>query len=258
MNPDAFALSYDGSFPGFLCAVAAALNADRGGLPFPPIRRRAACASLFDESIAVPTDEARAARLWRRLEARAGKEALRECFEAFCSDLDGVEDALAHTLGRMIVSGRGALSELGDPACLRVMEASRRSKAQAHKLTGLLRFAELSDGSWYAVMKPECDILPLIGEHFAERFPLLRFIIHDSGRAQAILHEPGGPWKIMDGFSLEFTGAPPLSDRERELQACWRLYFTSVAIAERRNTRLQASHMPKKYWPFLPETSGAA
>jgi probable DNA metabolism protein len=246
-------LSYDGSFQGFLCATAEAINAGRKGLPFPSIRRKADCDGLFDETIAVATDESRAARLWRRLEAKAGEEALRDCFEAFCSDLGGVEDALASTISRMSREGGGVLSELGDPHCLRVMEASRRSKAQAHKLSGLIRFAELADGSWYAVLKPECDVLPLVGEHFAARFPDMRFVIHDSGRGRAILHEPGGPWRIVGGFGFAGEGELPLSDREREIRAGWQLYFKSVAIEERRNPRLQANHMPKKYWPFLPE-----
>jgi probable DNA metabolism protein len=235
--------------------VAEAINAGRKGLLFPSIRPKAGCAGLFDESLAVPTDEARAARVWRRLEAKVGEEALRDCFDAFCSDLDGVEDSLASTLARMAREGRGVLGDLGDPNCLRVMEASRRSKAQAHKLTGLLRFAELADGSWYAVMKPECDVLPLIGDHFAARFPGERFVIHDSGRGRAILHEPHGPWRIVGGFSLASAGDLPLSEREKELQTGWRTYFKSVAIAERKNPRLQAGHMPKKYWPFLPETA---
>jgi probable DNA metabolism protein len=246
-------LSYDGSFQGFLCATAEAINAHRKGSPFPSIRRVAGVDGLFDETMAVATDESRAAKLWHRLEAKAGEEAMRDCFEAFCSDLDGVEDALAFTLARMAWEGGGVLRDLGDPCCLRVMEASRRSKAQAHKLSGLIRFAELADGSWYAVMKPECDVLPLLGEHFAARFPEARFVVHDSGRDRAILHEPGKPWRIVGGFSLAGAGELPLSDREKEIKAGWRLYFTSVAIQERRNPRLQASHMPKKYWPFLPE-----
>ena len=185
--------SWDGSFPGYLCAVAEAINAARKGLPFPRVQTKESCAGLFDETIAVPTDHARAARLWRRLEGRAGEEVLRDCFAAFCSDLDGIADALASTLARIAAEGGSVLSDLGDPACLRVMEGARRSNAQAHKLTGLLRFAELSDGSWYAVMKPECDILPLIGDHFSARFPDEHFVIHDAGRSRAILHEPAVP-----------------------------------------------------------------
>ena len=53
-----FAIGYDGSFEGFLCAVAEALNASRAGLPLPAITCPAARADLFDESIAIKTDAA--------------------------------------------------------------------------------------------------------------------------------------------------------------------------------------------------------
>ena len=47
------------------------------------------------------------------------------------------------------------------------------------------------------------------------------------------------------------------SPRELELREGWRGYFASVSIAQRENRKLQASHMPKKYWRFLPEMAAA-
>ena len=44
-----------------------------------------------------------------------------------------------------------------------------------------------------------------------------------------------------------------LSERERSVRAAWRRYFGAVSIKERENPRLQAAHMPKKYWKYLPE-----
>ncbi|MCX7027444.1 MAG: TIGR03915 family putative DNA repair protein [Spirochaetes bacterium] len=246
-------LSYDGTFSGFLCAAAEAINADRKGFPFPSIRRESPVPELFDETIRVRTDEARAARLWERLGRLAGEKALRACFEAFCSDLACVEDALARVLARMSGEGRTVLADLADPDSLRVMEASRRTQGQAHKLKGLVRFAELADGSWYAALEPDCDVLSLLGEHFTARYAGMRFILHDRRRAKVLVHKPGRPWKIVRGFGPAGEVDPPISEGESAIRAGWRLYFASVAIAERKNPRLQANHMPKKYWHLLPE-----
>jgi probable DNA metabolism protein len=253
-------LSYDGSFPGFLCAAAEAINAGRSGSPFPVIRGPASCAELFDETVAVHCDEARAEKLCARLSRAAGKEALGMCFEAFCSDFSGKEGPIARTIARMTSEGAAVLDDLADPDVGFVADASRRSAAQAHKISGLLRFSELSDGSWYAPIEPDCDVLPLIVEHCSERFADMTFAIHDRKRGAAILHKPGQPWAIVEGFSLtEAADADaeermPLSESERIIRSGWSLYFDTIAITPRKNPRLQMSHMPKKYWRFLPET----
>lgn len=251
---DSNALVYDGSFPGFLCALAEALNLARSGAPPPRIIAREVAPGLFDETVYARRDDARAASLWRRLSRRLGDERARTCLEAFCSDFDGKETALATVIARAISAGPAIFDDLNDPATLRVAKAAQRARGQAHLISGLVRFAELADGTWYAPIEPDCDVLPLMADHFAARYADMAFAIHDRRRGAALVHEPGKPWAIVEGF--EFTGGEggtAFSPRELELREGWRGYFTSVSIAQRENRRLQASHMPKKYWRFLPE-----
>ncbi|MHB0897635.1 MAG: TIGR03915 family putative DNA repair protein [Spirochaetales bacterium] len=258
-----FTIGYDGGFEGFLCAVAEALNASRSGLPLPSISCPAARAELFDETIAIPADAARARRLWERLAARAGAQALLTCREAFCSDFAAKEDPLARALVRMYREGASALKDLVDPDICFVEKAAFRAQAQAHLIAGLLRFAELEDGSWYAPIEPDCDVLPLIGDHFAARYADMSFAIHDTRRGKALLHSPGRPWRVIEGFRLipgekgkdEGADAPsfPYSEGELAIRSGWVRYFNAVAIAQRENPRLQAGRMPRKYWHLLPE-----
>ena len=250
-----FILGYDGSFTGFLCAAAEAMNAARSGSPPPSIRSPAAPGELFDESIRIRSDRERAVRLWRRFTRLAGKNAMRSCLEAFCSDYPGKEDAIAYALGRMSREGAGALCDLDNPSIGLVEKAALRARNQAHLISGLLRFSELAGGSWYAVIAPDCDVLPLVAEHFSVRYSGMAFAIHDEGHRTALLHRPGARWAIVYDVSLDKEGMFPLSEREISVREGWAEYFDSVAIAQRRNPRLQASHMPKKYWPFLPETN---
>ncbi|MCE1195068.1 TIGR03915 family putative DNA repair protein [bacterium] len=255
-SDDPAAIAYDGSFLGFLCAVADALNLARAGLPPPPIQARVAESGLFDETVEARRDDARAASLWGRLSRRLGDERMRTCLEAFCSDFEGRETALAAVLARALAAGPAAFDDLNDPATLLVARAARRAGGQAHLVSGLVRFAELADGSWYAPIEPDCDVLPLVAEHFAARYADMAFVIHDRRRRTALVHRPGAPWALVEGFELA-GGDPALAPRELELREGWRGYFTSVSIAQRENRRLQASHMPKKYWRFLPEMAPA-
>lgn len=270
---------YEGGFAGYLCAAAELINAamaggdESTGRPAASVAAAGAAAGLFEERVRVPRDDARAAALWRRLSAKAGVEAMETIRAAFLSDLAGADGAAARLLARLARRGARALDALGDPDAILVEKAAHRTRAETHLMLGLVRFSELADGSYYASARPDCDTLPLMGDHFAARFPDMRWAIHDRRRGSAALHLPGSPWRLVEGFSLGVaagdeaaerpTGASepsatpysatPYSANERELRAAWALYFQSVAIAERTNERLQSGHMPKKYWDELPE-----
>jgi len=238
---------YDGSFPGFLCACAEALNAPV------PITVSAASAGLFDEARVVATDEARAAALWDRLTRRVGQGPMRTILEAYLSDRPGADAAAALALRRLREEGARALDDLSDPAVLEVAKASTRSRREAHLLCGLARLSELSDGSWYGAIEPACDVLILMADHFAARFGPLRFALQDARRGTALVHEPGQACELVASLELP-PGGPPLSAAEHEARRLWKRYFQAVSIAERTNPSLQRGHMPKRYWSRLPET----
>jgi probable DNA metabolism protein len=249
----------DGSFPGFLCAVAEAINMSRAGQAFPVIRSMQEGETLFDTVFKTGCDNERAKRLWNRIEARAGREALLTCRDAFLSDSDDRIPASAHGLARIYAEGAGALDDWSDSLIAAVAKAALRCRSQAHLIKGILRFTELSDASLYAPIQPECDVLPLVGDHFASRFSGFRFAIHDIGRNTAIINEPGSRWRYFESFSLQvfpecsLQAELPVSAEEISIRDAWFKYFQSVSIEARKNKKLQAGHLPKKYWKFLPE-----
>ncbi len=257
-------LRHDGSWQGFLCTVAEAFNIVRLQGSLPGITGPEEHAGLFDETRHIATEHERAETLLGRIRRKAGGEALDTCFQAFCADTPGREDALARILLRLHREGKHVLDDLGDADANLVFRAARRAGAQAHLVTGLVRFAELADGSWYAPIEPDCDVLPLVADHFSSRFADMNFVIHDRRRGTALLHRTASgndkkPWIIVAGFALTGQGTHghqetlPLSEGETSARSGWARYFDAVAIAERRNPKLQKSHMPMKYWRFLPE-----
>lgn len=269
-------LEYDGSFPGFLCALAESLNRTREGgasaMQEPSLRRAGSCAGLFERVQAVPRDDARARSLWARLSARLGAEVMLTLLEAFSSDLAGADDATAAMARRLWREGSSALDRLAAPEAALLEKAACRTRAEAHLMKGLVRFSELADGSWYAQVEPDCDVLPLIANHFASRFPAMRWAIRDRRRDTAIVHEPGAGWTLAQGLRVgrpaigaaergdaegQDDSALPLSHCELELREAWSGYFRSVAIGERENPALQRSHVPLKYRGGLPEFAGS-
>ncbi len=246
-------VAYDGSFPGFLCACAEALNARE---PVPRVVKAAVPETLFEERCLVKRDDDRAAALWARLSNRAGPDAMRTLLEAFLSDIPEADATAARAIRRVRAEGASALRDLSDPVMLALEKAARRAGMEAHMLCGLVRFSELSDGSWYAPVEPACDVLLLIADHFAARFSTMRFAIHDLRRGSAVLHEPGKAWNLIESFGLDTDGGQLnglLSENEHGIRQLWKLYFDTIAIESRRNPKLQSSRMPKHFWNLLTE-----
>lgn len=261
MNGQGPTVAYDGSFPGFLCACAEVLNARE---PVPRPVRESQPPTLFEDRTSVPRDDARAAALWERLRGRITPVLMRTLFEAFLSEMPGIDASIAVVMRRMWRAGDCRSLDLSDSDALTVEKAANRAREEGHRFCGLVRFSELADDSFYAPIEPSCDILCLIGDHFAHRFSSMRFAIHDTLRHRAILHEPGMDWKLIDSFSLDLPDqstagdAVPdelLSRREREIRAMWNRYFKTIAIASRRNPRVQLSKVPLKYRANLTEFS---
>jgi len=248
-------LIHDGSFPGFLCAAAEALNARLLSPSEPVLRVRGpvSVAELFEERERVSRDDGRARALWRRLSAKAGEDAMAKTLEAFCSDLPGADEAAAAMIVRLWFEGAGALDDLASEEARLLEKGAYRAAHEAHRFMGLVRFAELSDGSWYARIAPDCDVLALIADHFAARYPAMRWAIHDGRRGTAILHEPDRGWTAVTGFRVAAGGELPFSNAEKAMREAWRTYFEAVAIKERTNPALQSSFLPKKHWGNLPE-----
>lgn len=246
-------VAYDGSFPGFLCACAEALNAPE---PVPRIVKATVSETLFEERCTVKRDDERAAALWTRLTNRAGPEAMRTLLEAFLSDVPEADATAALAMRRVRVEGASALRDLSDPVILSLEKAAHRASMEAHMYCGLVRFSELSDGSWYAPVEPSCDVLALIADHFAARFASMRFAIHDLKRGSAVLHEPGKVWNLVEAFGLDTENGKVdtlLSEYEHGIRRLWKLYFDTIAIESRRNPNLQSSKMPKHFWNLLAE-----
>ena len=77
------------------------------------------------------------------------------------------------------------LHHLSDEPIWTVRQMARKTGNERHKLLGLLRFRELSDGMLYARLAPSCAVVPLMAPHFVSRFPEERWVIHDVRRHMA-------------------------------------------------------------------------
>jgi probable DNA metabolism protein len=95
-----------------------------------------------------------------------------------------------------------------------------------------------------AVIRPTYNVLSLLAPHFARRFPGERFLIADAGRGTGV---------FFDGAAHEVRIDARTLSQHDPFEELWRAYHKSIAIAERKNPRLQRQFLPQKYWEYLPE-----
>jgi probable DNA metabolism protein len=147
--------------------------------------------------------------------------------------------------------GRKIGGMLAHPHVTPLWKLSRQVAGEAQRYKGFVRFQETAGGFYYCAISPGHRILSLIAPHFNARFSDQHWVIHDAAHGEGIIHDRlRRQWLSLP---MEVNGEPDLTPAEVRFQALWQCYFTTLAIAERENLRLQQSRVPLKVRPWLVE-----
>ena len=75
-------------------------------------------------------------------------------------------------------------------------------------------------------------------------------MIFDAEHGAALIHSPGRT-AIIPAESLEL----PSDTEDRFYSSLWKSYYRHIAIASRYNPKCRMTHMPKRFWKYLPEVA---
>lgn len=117
----------------------------------------------------------------------------------------------------------------------------------AHRMLEFIRFMETENEIYYGYFSHTHDVLELIMPHFAARYNILKFVLHDIDRNIAAIYNGGYTLTVLDKVSINIT------ENEQLYSTLWRSYFQHLSIAERQNYKLQAQHVPHRYRHFMTE-----
>lgn len=205
--------------------------------------------NFLEHSIFFKTDFEKAKRVFTGIEKNIGYTTLYNTYYAFLSNEKNKEMYLLKYLLDAFELGPKINNRLTISYVFKVMSMKKRSFGECHRLKGLLRFQEVGNNLYYASIHPDNNIIEPLGHHFINRLPTQNFIIHDKIRNICLLYN-GKEYKIVDSKSLKI---PDISAEEHKYQELWKLFFKTIAITERKNSRCQMQYMPKKYWKDLIE-----
>lgn len=236
---------YDGSRKGFLCCVFESFL--HRELPADVLPEEGFQPTLFPVR-EVFTDPGRARRVEHWMEETLTREEHRLFLWASFAKLEHKELHLLRFLQLCHLHGPRAAHLLQEPSVLAVNGAVTAIARESDHWMGFLRFEERA-GVLIAQFEPDGFVLPLIRDHFCDRFSTERFLIFDRRHHAALISE-FGKGRLIRLEDLELGGE---SEEEPHFKALFRRFYETIAIDARRNEKLRQNHMPKKFRTHMPE-----
>lgn len=244
---------YDGSFVGFLTLVYDVFLSGNYDITILKEYEN----SLF-EGIKIETNNEKAKKVYDRLIRAIGLEGFDKIYTCFLSEEKGIELHLLNYI-RLSIKLEKEINKHFLPETKKVESLYKKVNHEAHKFKGLLRFRKLKDNTYLAIISPSHNIIPLIKEHFIDRYNDQNFVIYDEIRKYALMFDSVSktnrilPIEDFDERLKNYKNTELLHQEEVEYTSLWKGYFESINIKERENKKLQKQHIPMKYWDNLNE-----
>ena len=144
-----------------------------------------------DEAHCVVTTEEKARRVWAGLEKRLPREALRLLTVSYLSEDKELDTPLFHYIYKVFgQKGVGGGRNFADPDVLFVTNTARRVMHERLRMMQFIRFQKAVDGTYLAVVRPDHNVLPLIVDHFRDRFQDQPWLIYDARRKYGYYYAP--------------------------------------------------------------------
>ena len=250
--------TFDGTMDGLLTAVfdAFALHEQ----PEQLLKTGDALLLFCDHTYHVTSDDEKAQRVWTGLEKHLPREAMKLIYVSWLSELPELPTPLFQYICKVFRQG-DISKHFADPDVLTVTNIARRVLHEQLRMKQFIRFQKAKDGTFLAVVSPDHNVLPLVTDHFSDRFNDQPWLIYDARRHYGFNYdghlviritfedEAVVPFNLANGKLNDEV----LSSDDQLLQNLWRTYFKAICIKERMNPRKQLSDMPHRYWKYMTE-----
>lgn len=219
--------------------------------------------SLIDQATSVAIDDDHAQRVLVTLNSLIGRSGMRQILWGFLSEKDNIGTTLFHVIKYALdYPNRPVMQDLGHLEVLELAQTVKSVGREKHRMEAFVRFEHTTDDIYFARVEPDFNVLPLIGEHFRQRYQDQHWAIYDLTRGYGIYYDksqstPSRPAALQTITDLDDSvlrdPASIHSPDEQRYQRFWQGYFTNVNIKERKNTRLHKQYLPQRYWKYLSE-----
>lgn len=245
---------YDSTWKGFLTAIFEVY--ERADKQVRITTNKRYLPDVFASTVEVITDESKASRVWAGLAKKISAQALRKLYACYLSEMPDIENTLYAYIQLVFEMDSSPEKAYGHEAVLKVSQVDKMVHREKHRMEAFVRFQLTKDELFYAGIEPDFNVLPLILNHFKNRYADQRWLIYDKKRNYGIYYDLYKVEEVILSFA-----ADPKDERSSYLfhedealyQTLWKDYFRHVNILERKNDKLHLQHVPKRYWKYLTE-----
>lgn len=247
LNPVEVVYRYDGTLEGLFSAVLTAY--ERHEMPVALQVTAGAQGNLLATPLEVSTDEQRASRVRDGICRRLGVDEYERIRMASLSDRPDKATLIFRYIVVAMRRGPGVWNDLADHDIQGFEALWRDVYNERHRILQFARFSCMEGGVYYARVNPKANVVPVVMDHFAQRFNIQPFIVHDE------MHGLAGVWNRASwGLVSTDTFTPPPATREdSEYQHMWRVFYDSICNQRRYNPRLRMQFMPQRLWRNMTE-----
>ena len=245
---------YDGTFGGFLTAVFEMYEYKWKDVKM--VKQSQYQVSVFGQDHEVITDNTKAVRVWKGILKYTTVSAAESLYHTWLSEMPNIEKYLLQYITYLFAKKQAVDTDFSHAAVLKIAQVTKQVHRERHRMEAFVRFQLTKDGLYYAMIEPDFNVLPLLVDHFKNRYADQRWLIYDGKRKYGIYYN----LETVDTIALSFSDevkqngvALAFAEEEPLYQSLWKNYFQSVNIKARKNTKLHIQHMPKRYWKYLPE-----
>ena len=245
---------YDGTFQGFLTAVFEVYEYKWEDVKI--VKQSQYHVSIFGHDHRVMSDGEKAARVWKGILKYTTYGFAESLYHSWLSEVANIEKYLLQYIRYLFVKKQSIDEDYSNTSVLKIAQVTKQVHRERHRMEAFVRFQLTKDGLYYAAIEPDFNVLPLLINHFKNRYADQCWLIYDGRRKYGIYYDLKTVENIelslsddvkQEGLAIAFAEDEPL------YQSLWKNYFQSVNIKARKNTKLHIQHMPKRYWKYLPE-----
>lgn len=250
---------FDNTFEGLLTCVFEAYA--RHMFPNSLLPQGCPLPLFHDDVFQIDTDTTKAERVWNGVAKKLSKNALKCLAQCWLAEEEETPSLLFRYICKTIDAPSSIETNFADPDVLEFSRMWKRVDWERSRLMQFVRFQKAADGTYFAPIEPVKNALPLIIDHFRDRFADQRWLIFDMGRHYGFYYNLQEVSYVTidekDSASAHFiTGMLDESlahEDENLIRRLWKTYFKSICITERLNPRKHRKDMPVRYWKYLTE-----
>lgn len=149
-----------------------------------------------------------------------------------------------------------ALSDITHPDVEPLFKIARSVSQEAEHIRQFARFEHLVTdevGFWFARINPRDSVIPLVMNHFVERFNIQAFMIYDEVHELIGVYDGKTQYFVKPDTVEELLGLRTFAGDEVVMQDAWKRFYKVLSVEARYNPELRRSLMPKRFWKNLTE-----